>query len=511
MQMDSIVALDIGTTGVKATLVDRRGKVVASGYTQYPTFTNGNRVEQEPEAWWQATAEALALLWQDAPAGLTPASVALSGQMQDTILLGAQGAIGRAILYSDSRAEIEARWLEEQVGAARLAAVSGNPLTATSVLAKWLWLARNAPEQLASAQTLLPGAHDYIAWRLCGARTTDYTTAATTGLLDLRANRWDEATIRALGLNPALLPVLQQAGTHVGVLSESAARATSLPVGIPVFQGIGDLGATTVGVGAGVPGRLYCYLGTSGWLASTLVEAKPRPEQGVLTLRHPDPAQMIQVAPMLTAGGNLEWLRSTFQAVLVSASGQDAVVPPVNYDLLNQLAASAPAGSRGLLYLPYLAGERSPFSSPDARACFIGLSADSRINELARAVMEGTALAYRALRETLGVVQSGPLLLVGGGAKSPVWAQILADVLGAPVHVAEDPGNAAARGAALIVGQTLGWFEGYAPAPHFFPVAETYTPIPAHSVLYDRLFTLFAPLHLQLEGVFGALASIRCL
>jgi xylulokinase len=215
---------------------------------------------------------------------------------------------------------------------------------------------------------------------------------------------------------------------------------------------VGDLGATTVGVGAGVPGRLYGYLGTSGWLASTLIEAEPCPERGVFTLRHPDPAQMIQVAPMLTAGGNLEWLRSTFHAVLVSALGQGAVVPPVNYDLLNQLAASAPAGSRGLLYLPYLAGERSPFSAPDARACFIGLSADSRISELARSVLEGTTLAYRALREALGVVQSGPLVLVGGGAKSPVWAQILADVLGAPVHVAEDPGNAAARGAALIVG-----------------------------------------------------------
>src|SRR5262249_27600631 len=156
-------------------------------------------------------------------------------------------------------------------------------------------------------------------------------------------------TIRAIGLNPALLPELRQAGIQVGAISVDAAQATSLPAGTPVFQGVGDLGATTVGVGAGVPGRLYGYLGTSGWLASTLGEAEPYPERGVFTLRHPDPAQVIQVAPMLTAGGNLEWLRSTFQAVLVSAVGQGAVVPPVSYDLLNQLATTAPVGSRGLL------------------------------------------------------------------------------------------------------------------------------------------------------------------
>jgi xylulokinase len=266
-------------------------------------------------------------------------------------------------------------------------------------------------------------------------------------------------------------------------------------------------------VGAGVPGRLYGYLGTSGWLASTLLQAEPAPERGIFTLRHPEPTQLIQVAPMLTAGGNVEWLRNAFHTLATALLGQEMGAPRVDYDLLNRLAASAPVGSRGLLYLPYLAGERSPFSAPDARACFIGLSAESSAGEMARAVMEGTAFAYRALRDALGpqgvMIQDGPLLLVGGGAKSPLWMQILANVLAAPVHVAADPGNAAARGAALIAGQTLDWFEGYVPMPDFFPVAQIYTPIPAHSELYDRLYTLFAPLHLQLENTFAGLAAIR--
>ncbi|HXF60863.1 MAG TPA: FGGY-family carbohydrate kinase, partial [Caldilineaceae bacterium] len=301
------------------------------------------------------------------------------------------------------------------------------------------------------------------------------------------------------------LPALQRAGVQTGVVGDQAAQATGLPAGAPVFQGVGDLGATTVGVGAGVPGRLYGYLGGSGWLASTLTQAEPCPERGVFTLRHPDPAQMIQVAPMLTAGGNLAWLRAMFGSLTAETQG----APIIDYELLNRLAASTPAGSRGLLYLPYLAGERSPFTAPQARACFIGLSAEHQAGDLARAVMEGTALAFRALREALGVVQTGPLLLVGGGAKSPVWAQILADVLAAPVHVVADPGNAAARGAALIAGQTLGWFDGYTPTPDFFPVAQVYTPDHAHDASYDRLFALFAPLHLQLEQTFAGLAAIR--
>jgi xylulokinase len=506
--MDGIVALDIGTTGVKAALLDRQGQIVASGYAQYATFADGNRIEQEPEAWWRATGEALAALWQQAPTGVVVAGVTLSGQMQDTILLAEQGAVGRAILYSDSRAEVEARLLDEQLGAGQIAAVTGNPHTPASVFAKWLWLARAEPARLAAAQTLLLGAHDYVTWRLCGARTTDYTTAATTGLLDLRANRWHTTAIRAVGLDPGYLPALRRAGDPVGTVSAASAHATGLPVGTPVLQGLGDLGATTAGVGAGIPGRLYGYLGTSGWLASTLTQAEPCPEQGIFTLRHPDAAQVIQVAPMLTAGGNLEWLRSTADAF--AAAGQPA---GVDYSLLNRLAAAAPAGSHGLLYLPYLAGERSPFSAPDARACFIGISAETQAGDLARAVLEGTALAYRTLRDTLYAAgdpgQAGPLLLVGGGAKSPVWAQILADVLAAPVQVVADPGNAAARGAALIAGQTLGWFASYAPAPDFFPVAQVYAPNPAHAALYDRLYALFAPLHLQLAPAFTGLAAIR--
>ncbi len=494
-----IVAVDIGTTGAKAALVGRDGVVLASGYAGYPLLTgDGNVVEQEPEDWWRATCTALAQLWEAQPgARQAVAGVILSGQMQDLILLGGQGALGRAILYSDQRAQAEALELTRQVDPTELVAITGNEQGPASLLAKWRWLARHQPERLEAASTILLGAQDYVAWRLAAVASTDFTTASTTGLLALFQKDWAADLLARLGLDVGKLPRLQAAGTPLGQVHAQAAEATGIPQGTPLFQGVGDLGAATVGVGAGLPGRLYAYLGTSGWVAATASQAHPAPERGLFLLRHPDPELFIPVAPMLTAGGNLEWLRG------VLAEGD-----PLAYEALNRLAQEAPPGSRGLLYLPYLAGERSPFTDPHARACFLGLSRGTGQAEMVRAVMEGTALAYRALDQALGVSGSGPLLLAGGGARSPVWAQILADALGRPVRVVADASNAPARGAALIAGRSLGWYSSLLPSDDFFPVSRVHQPDPSLRALYDELYAVFQGLYPQLKESFQALAGL---
>lgn len=494
-----ILAVDIGTTGAKAALVGRDGAVLASGYADYPLFTGeGNVVEQEPEDWWRATCQALDQLWSAQPgASASLAGVILSGQMQDAILLGAKGALGRAILYSDQRAQAEAQELARRVDPAELVAITGNEQGPASLLAKWLWLARHQPERLAAARTILLGAQDYVAWRLCGRASTDLTTASTTGLLALFEGEWAGDLLDRLGLDPGKLPMLRPSGAPLGQVHPAGAEATGIPAGTPLFQGVGDLGAATVGVGAGLPGRLYAYLGTSGWVAATAVQAQPAPERGLFLLRHPEPEHFIPVAPMLTAGGNLEWLRGVL--------AEDA---PLAYDALNRLAQDAPPGSRGLLYLPYLAGERSPFSDPHARACFLGLSPSTGRAEMVRAVMEGTALAYRSLDQALGVAGSGPMLLAGGGARSPLWCQILADVLDRPVHVVADASNAPARGAAVIAGRSLGWYDSLLPTDRFFPVSQIYQPNPEHRALYDGLYAVFQGLYPQLRESFQALAGL---
>lgn len=498
--MEAIIALDIGSTGAKAGLVSREGRLLATGYAGYPTRTPASQqVEQSPEDWWAAVCVALGQLWGAAALPTVEiAGVALIGQMQDTILLGPGGALGNAILYSDSRAGAEAGEIERRMGAAWLTERTGNLQGGSSVLAKWLWLQRNEPARLAAADTLLLGAHDYIGWRLCGVAASDFTTASTTGLLDLAANDWLWDVIDGLGLGHEKLPALLPASAVMGSLHPGAAQATGIPAGTPVFHGSGDLGATTVGVGAGLPGRAYCYLGTSGWIAASFDRATPNPEAGLFTLRHPQPKRLIQVAPMLTAGGNLEWVRGVL--------GQGT---PLAYAEMERLAGGTSPGSRGVLYLPYLAGERSPFTDPDARACFVGMGVDTTSGDLARSVLEGTALAYRSLCGVLGLGAGEPLLLAGGGGKSALWSQILADVLNRPIQILADPGSAAVVGAAILAGAGLGWYESLFPDESFFPIATGFEPNLAHSQRYDDLYEIFDALYPHLGDSFGALARLR--
>jgi xylulokinase len=367
-------------------------------------------------------------------------------------------------------------------------------------LAKWLWLQKYAPGPLKACRKILVGAHEYVGWHLHGAAGADYTTASTTGLLDLAQNQWSFELLTSLGLDVDKLPGLHGATSVVVEVTPAAAAATGIPVGTPVLRGAGDLAATTIGVGAGEPGRLYGYLGTSGWIASSLAQATANPQGGIFTLRHPDPQRYIQVAPMLTAGGNLDWFRTQ------AASYQ---LPVTSYQWVNDQVATVPAGSRGLIYLPYLAGERSPFNDSHARGAFIGLSTLSTQADMARAVMEGVAMAYRSLCEALNIGPGGSLYLVGGGAKSPIWPQIMADGLACSVQVVDAPGDAAARGAAILAGVSLGWYTRYAPSADFFPVVRTYSPHAANVQLYNELYTVFRSLYPQLQGAFTDLARIQ--
>ncbi|WP_127953072.1 xylulokinase [Rhodococcus xishaensis] len=498
--MQKLISLDIGTSGAKAALVAQDGRLLASGYASYETHNPADyRVEQEPQAWWRATQEALAQVGARAnlAAAADLAGITLSGQMQDLILVGADDTIGRAILYSDTRSRSEAEEISSRIGADRLIRITGNTQDASSLLAKWRWLDIHEPDRLAASRTMLFGAHSYIAWRLCGNASCDHTTASTTGLLDLGSNAWATDLLEMLGLDRQRLPRLTPAGESIGTLSALAARTLMLPPDLPVFTGAGDLAATTVGVGAGEPHRFYCYLGTSGWIASTPPDSAESSwataESGVFTLRHPDLQRVIRVAPMLTAGGNLDWAG----AEIANNEG---------YASHNATAASAPVGSNGVIYLPYLAGERSPFRDPNARACYIGLSNQTTRADLIRAVMEGVSFAYRSLFELLGA-NAEKLYVVGGGAKSTLWMQILADVMGHDIEVVAEPENAAVRGAAIIAGRELGWYKTYAPPDHF-PVARSYQPQESSAAVYSSRYSIYMDLSLQLRSAFGKISDL---
>ncbi len=497
MSVECVIAADIGTTGVKVALIGRDGHVFASASRGYRTWAHGAEMEQDPEEWWSACVSAFSEI--ACASDLVPEALVLSGQMQDLIIVGS-GPQPRAILYSDTRAAAEAQEIALTYGADRHAAEARNAQDAGGLAPKLLWMSRNAKMTLDSARWIFLGAHDYLAWRLCGASATDLTTASTTGLLLFDKNRWNDDLMASLGIRTDLFPEIVRADKVAGVLSHEAAHITGLPEGLPVIHGAGDAATATLGSGAGVPGRLSINLGTSGWVAMTSDGPPVDPALGAFNLRHPNGIDLIMIGAVTTAAGNYDWFRN---ALLAETSRDEA------FSVLNREAESAAAGSSGLLFLPYLAGERMPFRAPRARGGFIGIGRETGRAELARAVLEGVAFSLLHAFRALGGsgAHAHEVTLVGGGAGSELWCRIIASVFECPVAVPEKPEDAGLRGAAILAGRALGWFSSWDPGPGFIRISKRYSPELEWSRTYRGLSGAFEDLHRILAPTWEALAK----
>lgn len=493
---EHILAIDIGTTSAKGVLVARDGRAVAAAAAEYPTsHPQPGWVEQEVGHWWEATVAICHSLWQQ---GIAPGSIAgigFSGQMEDTLLVDETCLpLGPVLLYADGRAAAETEEILERVGRERLHAITGNWVDAQTTLAKLLWLTRHRTADVNRAAWVLPGAKDFIVLRLTGAAVTDFTTAATTGMLDIGARRWALPLLAELGLPGRLVPPLADPARKVGAVTPVAAAATGLAAGTPVFAGVGDAGAATVGAGAIAPGRAYCYLGTTGWVATPTVSVTAGAE-GLFHLCHMDPRYLFAVAPVLNAGSPYQWAR-------------DQLAAAPDYGAMEPLVAAAPAGSGGLVFLPYLDGERSPFRDPQARGAYLGIRRTTTRAELMRAVLEGVSYAMRhVLGAVVGSAGVTRLTLIGGGSQSPTWAQILADVCQAEIAVPQDAANAPAQAAALAVGIGLGWFDGYATMDDILARggARTFHPDAGRATTYDRLYAVYRQFYPAVRGLYPAL------
>jgi len=482
------LALDSGTTGVKAALMDANGRTLRRAYRSYPAHIEaGGIAEQDTNHWWQATIEAIRELnAHEAQA------IAITGQMQDVILLDADGKLIRpVILYSDTRARAEAAEINQKMGKDRLHQLTGNHQGADSLLAKLLWLERNEPAMLQNSRFVLLGAADYIAYQLTGQAVTDTTTASTTGLLDIQTRQIHSSDIfMEIGLSGIkhLFPAVQAGGTQVGMLRSEVSAELGLKDNIPVYHGPGDAGATTLGAGSGEVGRPYAYLGTSGWVAFTSSH-QADPHTGVFTLAHPSPDHYICVAPILTAGGNLEWIRELFGETNIG-------------ELVQAALNTSPSK---LLYLPYLNGERSPFSDPFARGTFIGLQAYHTRHQLCRAVLEGVAFAYRHTLDALVTDPIERLTLTGGGTRSPEWCQLIATIIGVPIAISPNADFVGARGAILAAQAASG--EGQ----HNYSIASTeeklFKPDVKLRPHYEAQYKWFRAAYLALKPIFEGLET----
>ncbi len=496
-RIEVIAAVDIGTTSAKAVTIDRQGRIVARGKAGYATAVGASgQAEQSPEDWWAAACEALRAC---AAPGVAVVALALTGQMQDLVLTAEGNLLRPAILYSDQRATAEAADVLGAVPVEEWVHVTGNLQDASGLPAKLLWLRRNEPELYHRAERLLLGAHDYVSWRACGAELTDVTTASTTGLMDLASNTWAVGLLESLGLRTDWLPDLKPTHEPAGYLTDEAAAQLSLPTRTPVFHSAGDAATTAIGIGADEPGMSYLYLGTSGWLATTTPGHRANPQSGIFTLRHPVPEWTILIGPMLTSGGSLDWMRRTIS--------RDAT-----YQAVEEVAAAAPPGSGGLIFLPYLAGERAPFRDPDARGALIGLSTATSRGEIFRSVMEGVAFAFRSIEDAMTSANhaSGrfPLVFAGGGSRSELWCQILATVMGRTVRRSDAFEDVAVRGAAGVAGKALGWY-GNDSCPWATVDEVTFEPDIRAIPVYEGLYETFRDLYPALSSIYKRLAGLR--
>jgi xylulokinase len=424
-----LVGVDVGTTGVKAIAISEDGTVLARAEEQYPLSTpRPGWAEQDPEDWWRATERALGAL------GVEPAGIGLSGQMHGLVAVDSADRVLRpAILWNDQRTAAECAEIERLVGLERLVALTGNrPLTGFTA-PKLLWLRRHEPEVYERiARVLLP--KDYVRLRLTGEHATDVSDASGTLLFDVAARRWSGEVLDALELPASWLPPAL----------ESPAASGRTPDGVPIAAGAGDQAAGALGVGIDAPGLLSVVLGTSGVVFAALPEFKADPEGRVHAFCHAVPGGWHAMGVMLSGAGSLRWLREAVGGT---------------YEELLAEAARWPAGVEGLLFAPYLAGERTPHADPDARAAFAGLSVRHDRGALVRAVLEGVAFGLRDsldLLAELGVAAEAGRVS-GGGARSELWLKIVASVLGLPLQrTAAEEG--AAFGAALLGGVASGVF-----------------------------------------------------
>ena len=493
------LGIDVGTGGTRAVLIDASGKVVASYATEHAPFQSAfpGWAEQDPEDWWRATQQAIRAVLVAAackPADID--AIGLTGQMHGAVLLDAEGNVLRpSLIWCDTRSAPQCDWLHATLGRERVIELTCNPALPNFTLTKILWVREHEPQVFARiARILCP--KDYIRFRLSGVYAMDVQEASGTLLLDVTHRRWSQPMAEASGVPMEWLPQLFESAEICAALSTPAAAATGLQAGTPIVAGAGDQGAGAVGMGILKPGSVSATIGTSGVVFAATDQPVRDPLGRLHTFCHAVAGRWHVMGVTQAAGLSLRWFRDA-----ISAGMQGA---PASYEQLMALAASAPAGSDGVFWAPYLFGERTPHLDPEVRAAFIGLSASHGQAHLVRAVLEGVAYSLRdtfTLFGELGIPVRG-VRLGGGGARGPLWRQIQADVYGRAVEIltAEE---GAAYGAALLAGVGAGaWPNVDTACESSIRVAETIQPDADARDVYERGYQIYRKLY-------PVLASLR--
>lgn len=494
-----LLGIDIGTGGTRALLMNTTGAIVASAVEEHAAFTSPTTgwAQQDPSDWWRAAQIAIrAVLMQQPSAAEQIAGIGLTGQMHGAVLLDqADQPLRPALIWCDQRSAEQCDWLNSVVGPEKIIEWTANPALPNFTLTKLLWVREHEPEVWSRFRRfLLP--KDYVRLCLTGDHATDVADASGTLLLDVVHRRWSQPMLDAAGLDAACLPALHESPQITGFVSSSASALTGLRAGTPVVAGAGDQAAGAVGMGILAPGDVSATIGTSGVVFAATDAPFVDPHGRLHTFCHAAPNRWHVMGVTQAAGLSLRWFRDTFGA----ASSSETAYPALMAE-----AATVPAGADGVLWAPYLMGERTPHLDPAARAALVGLAANHHRGHIVRAILEGVAFS---LNDTLTIFRElgipiGQIRLGGGGARGPLWRQIQADVYGQPVETVQTE-EGAAYGAALLAGVGAGaWPTIEAAATAVVRVANRILPeSPAVEVLRER-YAAYRRLYPALRTITG--------
>jgi xylulokinase len=494
-----VIGVDLGTSSVKVLLVDQTGRVRAEASEDYPLIhLKAGYSEQNPEDWVQKTVLALKKLV--ASSGVSPddiEGISFSGQMHGLVLLDEnRNVIRNAILWNDVRTTAQCRQITEALGE-RLLAVTRNPALEGFTLPKILWVKQHEPENYARASVfLLP--KDYLRYRLTGQIHMEYSDAAGTLLLEVGAKRWSREVCEKLGVDIGLCPPLVESHAQVGTLLPEIARETGLSPNTKVFAGGADNACGAIGSGILREGEGMCSIGTSGVILSYENSLEADYKGKVHFFNHGKENAFYSMGVTLAAGYSLSWFRQTFAA---DQRFEDMVAG----------AAEVKPGADGLLFTPYLVGERTPHADANIRASFIGMDGAHTKKHFVRAVMEGITFS---LQESIEIFrQAGKtvdtIISIGGGAKSPLWLQMQADIFNAEVVQLENE-QGPGMGAAMLAAYGCGWFASLEEcADAFIKRASTYSPNPENVKRYEELFQVYKSVYAQTKPLNDRLVPFR--
>ncbi|MBV7330485.1 xylulokinase [Chloroflexi bacterium TSY] len=495
--MSYLIGIDASTTATKALLIDQNGDVIAVAATEY-NFETPQPLwsEQSPDLWWNGAVNSIRQMM--AKSNIDPGSISgigLTGQMHGLVLLDRAGEVLRSsILWNDQRTAAQCDEMRKRIGQKRLIQRTGNDALTGFTAPKLIWVRDNEPEIYAKVHhILLP--KDYVRYKLTGDIATDKAGAAGTSLLDLRTRDWATDVLNALEIPPEWLPPTHEGPEVTGTISAAASEATGLPIGIPVIGGGGDQAAQAVGVGAVEEGIVAVTLGTSGVVFATVNEPFIEPEGRLHAFCHSVPDRWHLMGVMLSAAGSLRWYR-------------DTLAPGVDFDDLLAPCIELSSGSEGLLFLPYLTGERTPYPDPLARGAFVGLTVRHTQPHMTRSVLEGVAFGLRdsfELMKNVGLSAITQVRISGGGARSALWRQIIADVLNNEL-VTVNTTEGAAYGAALLAGVGAGvWKSVDAACAEAIQITGNTSPELDNVTRYDELYRSYQQLYPALTPTFHEL------